>query len=204
MDTGWLLLIYTVPSQPTRKRASVWRELKKLGSIYLRDGVAVLPARPHLDDRLQAMAERILEYEGTADLIHAPCFSADREGEIRQQFQEERAAEYREVYHACVRFLRDVLEEVSADEFGFPDVGNLDSELGRLSRYYGQIKERDYFDAPSASRVEEILEKCERAFERFIGAAAERGAMSVAQTEDAFQRLGGPAPRAGPVDDIPL
>ena len=37
---SWLLLIYTVPSQPSRKRAAVWRDVKKAGAVYLRDGRA--------------------------------------------------------------------------------------------------------------------------------------------------------------------
>ena len=39
----WLVLIYTLPPEPTRKRAFVWRELKKIGAVYLRDGVCLLP-----------------------------------------------------------------------------------------------------------------------------------------------------------------
>lgn len=201
---AWLLLIYTVPSQPTRKRAAVWRDLKRLGAVYLRDGVAALPAAADLEQRLQAVADRVIEYEGTADLISAPVFTGMREEEVRQQFQDERAAEYREVYHACVRFLRDVLDDVNADEFGFPDVEKLESELTRLRRYYDTIRERDYFGAPGIRRVGEILDKCDRAFERFISTASERGEVGIGSGgDDVYERLGGPA--AGNADqDIPL
>ena len=44
--TGWLLLIYRVPSEPTRLRATVWRRLKGLGAIYLQNSAAALPAGP--------------------------------------------------------------------------------------------------------------------------------------------------------------
>jgi hypothetical protein len=40
------LLIYSVPAEPSRKRAYVWREVKKLGAIYLRDGVCIQPEQP--------------------------------------------------------------------------------------------------------------------------------------------------------------
>src|SRR5947209_12736134 len=92
----WLLFIYTLPSQPSRKRAYVWRELKKLGSVYLRDGVALLPRRPDLEERMQAIADRIVEYEGTVDLIAAPRFSQGREDGLISRFNEERSSEYRE------------------------------------------------------------------------------------------------------------
>jgi hypothetical protein len=206
-ETAWLLLIYTVPSQPSRKRAAVWRELKKLGATYLRDGVAALPAVPRLADRLEAIAKRIEEYEGTADLVQIAPLRASRQAAILAQFQEERSAEYRELYHACVRFLRDVLQEVETDDFGFPDVGNLESELSRLTRYYEQIRERDYFGAVGADRVDEILRKCERAFEHFTSTASDRGAGEEREspTDDVFQRLGGPAGEPGDAEhDLPI
>jgi hypothetical protein len=196
----WLLLIYTVPSHPSRKRAYVWRELKKLGALYVRDGVALLPARPGLEQRLAEIAERIQEYEGEADLVRASPFSPARRDQLVQRFQDERTTEYREIHHACARFLRDVLEEVDADDFSFPDVDNLEGELSRLHRWEAQIQERDYFQAPGRERVEELLAKCDRAFERFAAEAARRTGPRP-EPEDVFDRLGGSAPPGG---DVPV
>lgn len=204
-EHDWLLLIYTLPSQPTRKRAYVWRELKRTGALYLRDGVAVLPRLPHLEDQIRLVAERIEEYEGTVDLIPSPQFSAARSRELVARFGEERLEEYRELHHACVRFLRDVLQQVDADDFGFPDVDNLDSELGRLRRWYEQIEVRDYFGAPESARVREILAKCEEAFERFTQTASSRVDPARSERDDVFERLAGPAVSADAVpDDYPL
>ena len=52
--TIWLLLVYTVPAEPSRLRAAVWRDLKKAGAVYLRDGVCVLPER---DETLHALRQ---------------------------------------------------------------------------------------------------------------------------------------------------
>jgi hypothetical protein len=205
VKSRWLLLIYTLPSQPSRKRAYVWRELKKVGAVYLRDGVALLPSRPDLEERLSAIAERIDEYEGTVDLVSAPSFIGRRDEELVARFNEERSSEYREIYHACVRFLRDVLHEVDADEFGFPDVDNLESELGRLGRWYVQVRERDYFEDPSGERVAEILQKCETAFERFAQEASDRAdGLEVASRDDVFERLGGAAADEASSETLPL
>jgi len=38
---GWLLLIYRVPSEPSRLRAAVWRRIKSLGAIYLQNSAQV-------------------------------------------------------------------------------------------------------------------------------------------------------------------
>jgi hypothetical protein len=195
---GWLLLIYTLPSQPSRKRAYVWRELKKLGAAYLRDGVAILPAQADLRERLSDVRDRIVEYEGTVDLIEAPSFPAEREEQLVERFNEERASEYRELYHACVRFLRDVLHDVDAEEFGFPDVDNLESELGRLTRWYAQVRDRDYFGGAGGERVAEILAKCDKAFDHFVHEASERHTEPPERDrDDVFERLAGPAEAPG-------
>src|SRR5215213_12001994 len=42
----WLLLIYTVPREPSANRVSIWRKLRRLGAILLHDAVWVLPRSP--------------------------------------------------------------------------------------------------------------------------------------------------------------
>jgi DNA-binding transcriptional regulator PaaX len=42
----WLMLIYRVPSEPSRLRTAVWRRLKALGAVYVANSVAVLPESP--------------------------------------------------------------------------------------------------------------------------------------------------------------
>ncbi|HZU12699.1 MAG TPA: Chromate resistance protein ChrB [Chloroflexota bacterium] len=197
----WLLLIYSLPSQPSRRRAYVWRELKKLGALYLRDGVALLPRRPDLLAHLDALTERIDREEGNSYLVVDPPFAGSHGDDFVKRFNDERAAEYGEIYHSGVRFLRDVLEDVDRDDFGFPDVDNLESELGRLVRWLDQVKGRDYFSSPMAQKAEEILAKCETAFERFVSEASEREEGPAAR-EDVFDRLAGSA--GSPPDDYPL
>jgi len=65
----WLVLIYTVPAEPSRKRAFIWRELKKVGAVYLRDGVCVLPEGEATAAAFRAIAAKIEEFEGEATLI---------------------------------------------------------------------------------------------------------------------------------------
>ena len=45
-ERGWFVLVYKLPSEPSRYRASVWRKLKAAGAVYLQNGVAALPEDP--------------------------------------------------------------------------------------------------------------------------------------------------------------
>ena len=65
----WRLLIYIVPSEPSRKRAYVWRELKKAGAVYLRDGVCALPERDSTAEAMGKIAAKIEEFGGEPTVI---------------------------------------------------------------------------------------------------------------------------------------
>src|SRR3954454_9158486 len=94
MDSPWLLLIYTVPAKPTRKRAYIWREVKKIGAVYLRDGVCVLPERPETVSAVDAIAARVREYEGDATVVTRARFDAARGETVIAAFTSARADEY--------------------------------------------------------------------------------------------------------------
>ena len=78
IDTAWLLLIYTVPAEPSRKRAAIWRDVKKVGAVYLRDGVCALPERQETTSAMRAIAARVEEFEGQATLVEAARLDAAR------------------------------------------------------------------------------------------------------------------------------
>jgi hypothetical protein len=59
-------LLYKVPPEPTARRVSVWRKLKRLGALLLHDAVWVLPATPATLEQFQWLATEIEEMEGTA------------------------------------------------------------------------------------------------------------------------------------------
>jgi hypothetical protein len=55
---GWLVLVYRIPSDPTRLRATVWRRLKSLGAVYLQNSAAALPASDAPNVRCADCAEK--------------------------------------------------------------------------------------------------------------------------------------------------
>jgi hypothetical protein len=57
----WLLLVYRVPSEPTRLRASVWRRLRNLGAIYVQNSVAAAPRTPQSERLLRTQRNEIVD-----------------------------------------------------------------------------------------------------------------------------------------------
>jgi DNA-binding transcriptional regulator PaaX len=56
---GWHLLIYRMPTEPASKRVSVWRDLHRLGALYLQQCVCVLPAMEGPNAELSRITSKI-------------------------------------------------------------------------------------------------------------------------------------------------
>src|SRR5487761_1440986 len=72
---GWLLLIYRIPSEPTRLRAGGWRRLKGLGAIYVQNSAAALPSSVAAERALRPLRAEIEEMGGTAFLFESSVVS---------------------------------------------------------------------------------------------------------------------------------
>lgn len=164
----WLLLIYTVPSEPSRKRAAVWRELKKAGSVYLRDGVCVLPTREDTTAAFRAIAAKVTEFGGQATLVEEAQLDPEREAAIVAQARVARAEEYAEIVREAERFLAHAQREREHREFTFTELEEIGEDLGKLKHWVEQVRARDYFGAVEASFLGELLDGCESAVASFL------------------------------------
>jgi hypothetical protein len=177
MRESWLLLIYTVPAEPSRKRAAIWREIKRAGAIYLRDGVCALPDRDNTFSTLRTIADKVEEFGGEVTLARAVQLDPGRETWITTRAREMRAAEYADIRSEAQGLLDHIHRERDHREFTFPELEELEEDLGKLRRWFGQIKSRDFTEAPAQGEVEALLETCESELAAFLEAAYEQEAM---------------------------
>ncbi|MDP9373175.1 MAG: hypothetical protein M3Q65_12130 [Chloroflexota bacterium] len=178
MDQPWTILIYTVPAAPSRKRAAIWRELKKVGVVYLRDGVCVLPARGETTAGLRAIAARVEGFDGEATLVEAARLDPRRAAAIVDQSRRDRAAEYAEIAREAEGFLEHIRREMAHREFTLAEVEELEVDREKLRRWAGQVRARDYFGGAGAARLEELLGRCDEALGTFLEEASRRDEMA--------------------------
>ncbi len=93
MKREWVLLIYKIPSHPTRLRAQIWRALGRCGALYLQDGVSVVPATTELAENMQWITDEIRELGGTAFLFRATAAAVGDDERIEARFVEASRAE---------------------------------------------------------------------------------------------------------------
>lgn len=168
----WRLLIYTVPSGPSRKRAYVWRELKKVGAVYLRDGVCALPEREDTAAAMGRIAAKIEEFEGEATVVAGAVLDARRTQAIIDAARRDRQPEYAEVAREAEDLLKHIQRETQHREFTFAELEELEADLVKLRAWLRQIRSRDYFGASNAERAVTLLERCAESVASFVEAAA--------------------------------
>ena len=155
-----MLLVYTVPASPTRKRALVWRELKKMGAVYLRDGVAVLPDRPDTTDGFHALALKIEDMAGSATIISGATIDVDRAASLVSEARAARDAEYAAIVDEATALLTHLRREPQHREFGPGELEALDADIGKLRRWIEQVRSRDYFGRTQGQPAQALAQQC--------------------------------------------
>jgi len=164
----WLLLIYTVPAEPSRKRAAVWRELKRAGAVAVRDGVWALPERDDTRDRFRLIATKVTDLDGQATLVEGARIGAERTADIVAAAQAASAREYQELIDEAGHFLAHVQREREHRNVTFHELEELEADLGKLRHWSEQVVARDYFGADGRTEVEQLLAQCAELLESFL------------------------------------
>ncbi|WP_298228661.1 Chromate resistance protein ChrB [Gryllotalpicola sp.] len=161
----WLLLVYRIPSEPTRLRATVWRRLKALGAVYLQNSAATLPKSAAAERALRKLQREILQMSGTAVLLESSVLAGEQG--ILSIFQSARTDEYEEIMDRCEGFLAEVEKEYAKNHFTYAELEENEVDYNKLASWLEKVKSRDEFGAPGRAEAEAALARCERSLEEY-------------------------------------
>jgi hypothetical protein len=164
----WLLLTYRVPSQPSRARVSVWRELKRLGAYYIQQAVCVLPDRPALREAVARIRERIETLDGTSwyfELGEVEPAMAER---LVGGFLEQSSKDYEEIIEECdTKFVKEIEFERFRDNYTFEEAEEIRQDFDKLVRWMERVQARDWMGAPGRETAQARIDACEQLLEDF-------------------------------------
>lgn len=166
--------VYVVPAKPSRKRAAVWREVKRLGALYLHDGVCVLPDTEVARSQLEALADRVETLGGRATLIWDACIDERTAEALQRELVGARRAEYAEVETAATGLLRHLEHESVHRTFSRQEMAGLASDLSRLERWLDQVAARDYLGDGDPAPAAAAVRGCRAALAQLATGAAQR------------------------------
>ena len=164
----YVLLIYQVPSQPSGARVGVWRELKKMGALYLQQSVCILPELDSLLVILQKITERITEQGGNYHLLPLSELPSDEEAKIVDGFIAQSNLQYDEIIENCdVNFSKEIEFETFRQNFTYAEAEEIGQELDKIRRWYDRVVERDWFGAAQRDVAKHSIERCAKILEEF-------------------------------------
>src|SRR5262245_37717589 len=152
MDAKLLLLIVSLPPNPSSLRVRVWRRLRAVGAVALKRTVYLLPDTPDHYEHFQWLTQEIQREGGEATLLRVEQIENMSPQDVIRLFHEAREPEFRRLAGRYRKLLQ------SLDRRSAATSQRVNVELGQLGRGDEKLHELDFFDAPAGAEVERLRE----------------------------------------------
>ena len=167
---SWLL-VAIVTGADAALRVRVWRELRKLGAVYLHSSVCLLPDQAAVADTVGTLSRRVRDNGGKAHVLKTVLVDDVEEARIVAEQSADRNTEYGEVVERSGEFLAEIDRETQRNRATYTEVEESEADLDRFDRWLASIVARDYFHASRRQAAEEAIERCREALAAFEAAA---------------------------------
>jgi hypothetical protein len=162
----WLFFSYSLPTEPSKARVHVWRQLKKLGAVNYQSAWVL----PYSSDRVADIKRLIADiqgYHGESLLIEGKSIGKSQDELIRKALIESRNEEYGELIEKCEDFFKEIKFEIERKNFIFAEVEENEEELEKLKQWLKKVEKRDVVEAPLRKTAIEKIKSCEKMFDDF-------------------------------------
>lgn len=182
--TPWHVFIYRLPTNPSRSRVAVWRELRRLGALPLQQSVVAVPAVADFVERLDAIEARILGEGGIVYRFPIDSPAPELHERLVLEWNLVRDQEYGEIIEECeTRFRTEVEFELFRGNLTGSEAEEIEADLEKIRTWFERVTARDQF---AASRREEAAAAIEHAqtllddfVERVFEAEAAQGGLAL-------------------------
>lgn len=163
---AWRLFIHRLPTEPSRHRVAVWRELRRAGAVPLQQATWAIPTGEGFDEAVERASGLVERGGGTAFVLDVTPGSAT-DGRLEHLYTAAREEEWGEFLGECGKFDAEIAGEIAKEKFTLAELDEEEQNLERLRRWHRQIRARDLFSAPSAEEAERCLKASTEVLEDF-------------------------------------
>ena len=165
--SSWLVILYDVPSEPSKLKVRVWRDFKRMGALYPQTSLCAIPDNTENRQRLQKIAS-VINKNGKIVRIRGKALCEDDQGKILQMFRAERDKQYDEILEECQEFIQEVNHNIDKKKTTQEEVEEMEEVLDGLRRWLARVREIDWVEKPAAAnRVAKLLESCQDLMDKF-------------------------------------
>jgi hypothetical protein len=125
---------------------TLWRRLRRLGTVTISGGAYLLPSRDECREAFQWLAQEIRQAQGEALILHVGQVEGLSDAEVIQLFHAARRKEYAELEAQVV----GLEQQLAGDQL--TRAAGLEG-LERLRRRHAELSRIDYFDTPEGAQL---------------------------------------------------
>ncbi|MDP2334308.1 MAG: chromate resistance protein [Reyranella sp.] len=151
----WLLLIHQLPAKPAYARVKIWRRLKGLGAVTVKNSVYALPANAETREDFAWLVKEIAELGGEAFVCEAALVDGISDAEVQALFDAARDEDYAEISAAARE-----LAGAGATQ------AERAAQAARLRKQLDEIVAIDFFGADGREPAEGLVSGLEAALQR--------------------------------------
>ena len=150
----WTILIYKIPAQPTRLRLQVWRQLQRMGALYLHNSAWLVPARAELVENMHYIAGAIEEAGGACQLFFANALLPSGSEQIAAEFRILADSRLDEISHRLDK-IQGLIDSAATPS----GLERAEEELKRERISYLRARRLAYFGSELEAEVDSRLDK---------------------------------------------
>lgn len=171
---GWIVLIYRLPSNDSRARVAVWREIRRSGALHVQQSVVAVPDDDAFADDVQRLRDVLGDVGGQVTALRTEPLAGGDDGRLLEAWNDARDAEYRELTGECAKFLAEIDHEFEIEKFTLAELDEEEAELDKLQRWHERIRRLDLHGAPGGPATAGAIRDAEAALARYSAAVFER------------------------------
>lgn len=157
----WLLLIHQLPAKPAYIRVKIWRRLRALGAVTVKNAVYVLPASDECREDFAWLAKEIEEAAGEALVCEAALVKGLSDHALRGLFDAARDEDYARISNEARAVAARLSGEASDGE-----LADAAAQTARLRKQLNATIAIDFFGANGRLAAQGLVSGLEESFQR--------------------------------------
>jgi hypothetical protein len=163
----WVVVIPRLPSDPSRYRVAVWRELRRAGAVQIGQGVWALPASNAATEEIGKLEALTAPSGGELLVLVADAWGDGRVDRLQALYDEARRAEWAEFGSECGKAVAELRREIETQKFTLAELDEEEQNVDRLRRWHRELTIRDRFGAVESDEMQARLDECSVELARF-------------------------------------
>jgi Protein ChrB, N-terminal len=171
---SWILVTYQLPSDQSRARVAVWREVRRGGALHLQQSIVAFPDTDGFRATVERFRELVASVGGESLALDGRPLDERDEQRLVAVWNDARDAEYAELTGKCNQFLKEIEHEFAIEKFTTAELEEEEAEVEKLERWFERIAARDVRGAPGRATAEAALQAAQAELARYADAVFEQ------------------------------